>query len=82
MIFSDKTYIKGYFKNNVYLNANNIKDKPRKLSLSRPPIESQSYNLPVIPPTSYKSPKKYTNLSLMEEIIENSTISHETPKRK
>lgn len=82
MIFSDKTYIKGYFKNNVYLNANTIKDKPQKVSLSRPPIESNSYNLPIIPPTSYKSPKKYTNLSLMEEIIENSTISHETPERK
>ncbi|CAI2360649.1 unnamed protein product [Moneuplotes crassus] len=82
MIFSDKTFIKGYFKNNVYLNADMIKDKSQKLSLGRPELEAQVSNLPVILPTSYKSPKDFQNSSRLEEIIEKSTISHDFNERK
>ena len=77
MIFVDKTFIKGYFKNNVFLNANTIKDKPQKLVIGRPEIESRSYNLPVIPRIGYKSPKGLRDSSLLEEIIEHNTISQD-----
>lgn len=86
MIFSDKTFIKGYFKNNVFLNASNIRDKVKKLSLGRPAPGQPQYNLcgnlPVIPKLNPNPSMGYKKYSLMEEIQEQKTISQDSPERK
>lgn len=55
MIFPDQTFIKGYFKNNVFLSGNQIPEKSRPPSISKLQIEAHIYNLPNIPEAGYKS---------------------------
>ena len=56
MFFSDGTFIKGCFNNNVFLSENKISEK-QSMSLSRQgdEIEAHIYNLPSLGNTGYRS---------------------------